>query len=345
MTEAVYTGTETAAETSGVLAQPGGLAGGTPREKWAGPAGLPDRPTSGSDNLTAAEKAYFAARGEAELPEEAGEARQSRRPADGSGEAEAPGRVEPQQNKTVPHAALHAEREEHKKTRAELQKMRAKALEWQQELAALPQIRLPQAQQELPALPPDPREDFLGFARWQGQEINRLNEEIAAGKQQAEEKQRAAAAETAIMQEWDKAVQDARRSTPDIDAALEFLQEARMSQLGVLAPIDPRFADKAFCEKQIYAELRDIVIGTFQQGRNPAAAVYDIARAYGYGRDEIARMDRLKQAAAGARSLTAGPGKQVGDPFLLETVANMPEAEFAKWYERNKDSFRSMFGG
>jgi len=317
MTEAVYTHAETAPA--------------------AGEGSAPAAAQPRGDALSAAEKAYFAARGKAELPGEESDAPQ---PAAAAAEpAELP------RAKTVPHAALHAEREEHKKTRTELQKMRAQAQQWQQQLAALPPQVLPRAPQAAPIQPPDPREDFIGFARWQGQEISRLQEEIAAGRRQAEEQQRAAAAETAIMQEWDKAVAELRRSAPDIDEALEFLQQARLSQLDVLAPIDPRFADKAFCEKQIAAELRDIVIGTFQQGKNPAAAVYDIARAYGYGRDETARMSRLQQAAAGARSLTAGPGHAAGDPFLLETVANMPEAEFAQWYEHNRAGFRAMFGG
>lgn len=282
--------------------------------------------------LSAAEAAYFATRGESGLPQAA----------EDSAEAE---RAELRHNKTVPHGALHAEREEHKKTRAELQKMRAQALDWQRELASFQHGSRQQNMAAVEAAPPDPREDFLGFARWQGQEISRLSQELSAQQYQVEEKQRFEAAETAIMQEWDRAVSEARQDAPDIDEALDFLEEARMSQLGVLAQLDPRFADKNFCEKQIYAELRDIVISTFQQGKNPAAAVYEIAKAYGYGRDETARMGKLQEASFAARSLTASTGKQAGDPFLLETVANMPEAEFAKWYERNKASFRSMFGG
>lgn len=283
----------------------------------------------GGDDLSALETAYFAGRGENGLPQAPAE------PEEGEPRA-----------KTVPHGALHAEREEHKKTKAELEKMRAQAQAWQRELAVLQQRPLlpPQPAAAL-AAPPDPREDFLGFARWQGQEIGRLQQALTAQQRETEERQRHETAEAAIMEEWQRSVSEARATAPDIDEALDFLEAARLSQLQVLAQLDRRFADKNFCERQIAAELRDIVIGTFQQGKSPAAAVYEMAKAYGYGRDEAARMGKLQEAAAGARSLTAGGGKQAGEPFLLETVANMPEADFAKWYEHNRESFRAMFGG
>lgn len=291
----------------------------------------------GKGALSAAERDYFTSRGASGLPA-----------ADGSAELSA---AEPaKQVKTVPHGALHAERAEHKKTRAELQEMQEKARAWQRDLAAYaqntPHMPLQQANAaEQPIAPPDPREDFLGFARWQGEEISRLNQALAAERSRAETARQAEATEAALAQEWENAVSAARAEHEDIDDALEFLQQARLSQLGVLAAADSRFADKAFCEKQIYAELRDIIISTFQQGVNPAETVYNIAKAYGYGRDETARMGKISAALSSARSLAAGAGSPAGDPYLLETVANMPEAEFAKWYAQNKSSFRQLFGG
>jgi len=281
---------------------------------------------AGGDALTAAEAAYFAARGEMGLPSEADEKQaEAARPAPA-------------------------------KTPAELEKMRLQAQQWQQDLAAYAQSRAlaqggapavgqNQEQPLEPQTPPDPREDFLGFARWQSSEIARLNQQLAASARQAEEESRAAAAEAALMQEWDNSVEALRAQREDADEALDFLQNARLGQLQALAAADPRFGDRNFCQRQIFSELRDIIIGTYQRGVNPAEAVYDLAKAYGYGRDETARLGKIAEAAQAARSLTAGAGGEAGDPYLLETVANLSEAEFAKWYDKNRGSFRAMFGG
>jgi len=295
-----------------------------------------------TDELTPQEQEYFVTRGENGFPE-----------TEATDGIESIAGFEDQQNtdrdircsRTVPHGALHAEREEHKKTRAELQQLRAKATRMQQEFQAAMAAVYDKAEEAGRDIPPDPREDFLGFTRWQVDEINRLKSQVAENKRREDEARQVAEAEQALWNEWNRSVELERTEHNDLDDALNFLAEARNRQLGILGQVDSRFCDPGFRESQMRAELRDIVVTTFQQGKNPAKTVYEIAKAYGYGGEPGARFMQLNNAQSASRTLTSTAGKAAGDPMLLETVANLSEAEFAKWYENNRNTFRKMFGG
>lgn len=295
------------------------------------------------EQLTQEEQEYFTSRGESGWPQEGGTAPEenSEGPADQHSHMDAATRP----NRTVPHAALHAEREEHKKTRSELQQLRAQAQQMQQELQAVMAKAHHQDSRAGPQAPPDPREDFLGFTRWQVDEINRLKQEIAENRLREEETRQAEQAEQALWNEWSQCVERARTEYKDLDEALNFVARARDRQLTILAQADPRFHERSFRESQMPAELRDIVVAAFQEGKDPAKTVYEMARAYGYGSELGARFARLNDAQAASRTLTASTGKEAGDPMLLETVAALSEEDFAKWYENNRQVFRKMFGG
>src|SRR5690606_27583681 len=71
-----------------------------------------------TDALSEADRAYFESGGEAE-PEQ-----QAEQPEGEEQQAEEGQQPRDDKGKFVPHGALHAEREEHKKTRAEVQELR-----------------------------------------------------------------------------------------------------------------------------------------------------------------------------------------------------------------------------
>lgn len=296
-----------------------------------------------ADEFTAQEQEYFAACDESGLTQA--------EEADGPDEAVAGAEeqqtldAEARYSRTVPHGALHAEREEHKKTRAELQQLRAETAQIQQEFQAMLAAIQKQDEEAAMNLPPDPREDFLGFTRWQVNEISQLKSQIAENDRREKEARQMAQAEQALWNEWSQSVEQARTEYSDIDDALNFLETARDRQLSILGQVDTRFRDRSFRENQMRTELRDIVVTTFQQGKDPAKAVYEIARAYGYGHEPGARFAQLDHAQSASRTLTATAGKGAGDPLLLETVANLSEEEFSEWYRNNRDTFRKMFGG
>ncbi|AQS40800.1 MAG: Hypothetical protein BHV28_00740 [Candidatus Tokpelaia hoelldobleri] len=293
--------------------------------------------------MTQAEQAYFTTRGESGQPEEDNYEAAGMVPEQEMVQVDMPDKL--QGSRMVPHGALHAEREEHKKTRAALQQLRAEAAQMQENFQALMAANAEQAMVAADGMPPDPEQDFVGFIRWQVDELNRLKMQMEEDRQRQEWQERAVEMENRLWQEWGQSVAVTRNEQADIDGAIQFLAEARDRQLGVLGQVDRRFQDKAVREGQMQAELREIVVASLQQGQNPARTIYEIARAYGYDGGEGQRIAQLQSAQAAARTLTAMQGREAGDPMLLETVANLSETDFAKWYENNKGSFRKMFGG
>jgi len=296
-----------------------------------------------ADELTPQEQEYFSTRGNTNVPEMQGTETLDEMSVESEDQQTVD--TETRYSRTVPHGALHAEREEHKKTRAELQQLRAEAARMQHELQAVIAAASDRGTNENPDMPPDPREDFLGFTRWQAEEIHRLKSQVAENKRMEELAHKAAQAEQALWSEWNQSVELARAEHKDLDEALNFLGEARDRQLAGLGQVDPRFRDPNFRESQMRAELRDIVVTTFQKGKDPAKTVYDIAKAYGYTNRLAQNITQLHEAQAASRTLTSTAGREAGDPMLLETIANMSEADFSKWYENNRDTFRKMFGG
>lgn len=299
--------------------------------------------------LNESEQAYFDSRGESSLDERA-LMEENLSDHNNDGDREVKGAIDSDSitkiantiQKTVPHAALHAEREEHKKTRAQLHDLREEA----GKLKAFLQTTGTNMRQENEGdLPPDPEKDFIGFTRWHVNQINRLRAELAAEKQRESNEKQAMESENALWQEWNQSVAQSRNELSDLDSALNFLGQARDNQLKALAKVDARFGDAGFRGKQMKAELRDIVALSLREGENPAKALYEVAKGYGYGAQNLARFKALDAAQNAARSLTASHGRDAGDPMLLETVAGLSEQDFLKWYDNNRDAFRKMFGG
>ncbi len=294
--------------------------------------------------LNDVEQAYFESRGATGLVNESGERDES---AIDVGELDNSAlndktSKEPNMQKTVPHAALHAEREEHKKTRALLSELREEAELLKSLLDTTSQKKSLNNESDVP---PDPEKDFIGFTRWQANEIKRLREDMAAEKQRENDARQQVETENALWGQWSNALSQSRSEIGDLDTALNFLGQARDNQLKALAGIDGRFNDAGFRTNQMRNELRDIVAASLKQGENPAKALYEVAKGYGYGGQNGARFKALGEAQNAARTLAATNGRDAGDPMLLETLAGLSEAEFAKWYDNNRDNFRKMFGG
>jgi len=136
--------------------------------------------------LSAEEQAYFETGGESPLPAEEAppaEGNAEQPPAEGQQQEEAP---RDEKGKFVPHQALHAEREEHKRTKSELAEIRQKqaVLEdrWNTILAMKQQQEAPKEEG-----PPDPNEDIFAYAKWQGEQLAALQQKISGQEQQVQQ--------------------------------------------------------------------------------------------------------------------------------------------------------------
>lgn len=323
---------------------------------------MTDESTGG---LSAAEEAYFASGGTAEITTEPAPVAEPA-PAPSLDPVTDPAAVIDQgpqdrdeKGRFVPHQALHAEREEHKKTRSELQTLREQQAilndRWNTLLAATKQ---PEQQ---PEAPPNPEEDIFAYAKWQGDQIKALTEKVE-GRDKAETEARTAAEqERELWGHWSQSAQAYAATAPDFGDAVKFLSDARTKQLNALAVVDPNFSNAEGVTNQINAELKAIVASARARGENPAKVVHDIAKAYGFAgaapsltptpapaAAELAgKIAQIDAAQTASRTLAAAPGRDAGDPMSPEAIAAMSTSEFDAWMKspENAKLFQKMMGG
>lgn len=310
--------------------------------------------TSGA--FTPEETAYFESGGEAalpaaseppiETPAEPGAQEHIQQPESGQQtERDEKGRF-------VPHQALHAEREEHKKTKAELEEMRQFKAVMEDRWNTLLKVQETPPQEEAP---PDPDQDIFGFAKWQKAELDKLSAKIADQERQTNERQQIETQEREIWNTWSADATAYAAEKPEFGDAVKFLSEARAKQLSPLASMDKRLATKEGINQQINAELRNIVIQAKQVGVSPAKVVHDLALSYGFQAvatptpkttmpDHLATVAKAQEAA---KTIGQAGGSAGGDVLTPEAIAAMPPAEFNAWYSKPENArfFEKLMGG
>lgn len=311
--------------------------------------------TSGA--FTPEETAYFESGGESSLP--AATDPQVETPPE-PGAQEQPQQTESGQQterdekgRFVPHQALHAEREEHKKTKAELEEMRQFKAVMEDRWNTLLKVREKPQQEEAP--PPDPDQDIFGFAKWQKAELDKLSAKIADQERQTTERQQIESQEREIWTAWSADATAYAAATPEFGDAVAFLSEARAKQLATFAAIDPRMSTKEGVNQQINAELRNIVMQAKQAGVSPAKMVHDIAISYGFQAkpaamqkpalpDQLASVAKAQEAA---KTIGQAGGTSGGDALTPEAIAAMPPQEFNAWYSKPENArfFDKLMGG
>jgi hypothetical protein len=308
--------------------------------------------------LSAAEEAYFSSGGETEIttePEPSPDPSPEPQALQPEPDPEPAPAERDEKGRFVPHQALHAEREEHKKTKAELEQIRQQQAilndRWNTLLTATKQQEQPQ-----PEAPPDPNEDIFAYAKWQGDQLKALQEKIE-GREKAEQQQsQIAAQDQELWGHWSQSAQSYASEAPDFGDAVKFLSETRTNQLRALSAVDPRFSDDNGILNQINAELKSIVVAAKERGENPARVVHELAKAYGFTgtkapepaanglTQKLAQIDAAQNAS---RTLAASPGRNAGDPISPEAIASMSNSEFEAWMKvpENAKRFQSMMGG
>lgn len=255
----------------------------------------------------------------------------------------------------VPHQALHSEREEHKKTKAELESIRQQQAILNDRWQTLLSVGKQQQQEEVKP-PPDPDTDIFGYAKWQGEQLEKLQKTIADEKAQREQAETVSREEAQIWQAWDADSAAYAAQQPEFVAAAEYMAQTRAAQLKTLSVIEPRLSTQAGINAQINAELKAIIVQARQVGISPASVVHEMAKSYGFKAAAPATADPLKLpeqlatvAAAQEAAKTVGQsgGRAGGDALTPEAIAAMPPAEFNRWLsdEKNARLFEKMMGG
>lgn len=287
-----------------------------------------------TDSLSVDEQAYFDSRGES-APEGL---------EDNQAQAAVEGQHRP--DPQVPLRAVTREREENRRLKGELDQLRTKqaVLEdrWNTMLAA---------QQPDEPEPPDPEHDIFAAFRYQNEQLRAMQEREEYRQQaeyQAAERQHA---EAQIWNFWERSRAEFAQTTPDFGDAATFLAEARDRQLQALGAIDQRMASKQGRDAQMNAELQKIIVGAAQRGLSPAQAVYELARAWGYGGASArggaaGQIADLARAVNGEVSLSSASGRAGGGHKTAEDIAAMTADEFEAWFAKAGDrGFKRVMQG
>lgn len=240
-----------------------------------------------------------------------------------------------EKGKYVPHQALHAEREEHKKTKSQLEEHSRKMAVLEDRWNTLLKLK----EEPAAVAPPNPDEDIFGYMKWQGEQLKsvetKLNERVQAEEKTRQEHEY----EQQVSTFWQSSVSDYAQRVPEFTEAAGWLSEYRHKQLAALAPIDPRMANPAVRNAQIDAELKQIITTAAQNNQNPAELVHQLAKGWGFAAkapepeqitlpDKLANIDAAQQAS---RTLASSGGKNGTDPLSAEAIIGMSNEEFARW--------------
>lgn len=277
-----------------------------------------------------------------------------------AGTAEAPAADEPaaaaqQRSATVPHAALHEERELRKAAEQRLAELERQAAEDRQArqtleertnilLHRLGQGQQPQQQQtEQPAAIPSPEEDPVGhiIAKIRQQEavLGNVVQTLSGRSQQDQQMQAAQALQmrTAAMEN------EYRAKQPDYDTAARHLVEMRHRQLAAAGITDP-----AERQSMLTQEAFGLAAQAARQNRNPAEIVYELAKIAGYqppaaeaaeqnaeppAQNESERIATIAQGQQHARTLGNVRGASP-PPLSAQTLTRMTDAEFRAFADK-----------
>lgn len=304
-----------------------------------------------SVELSPSEQAFFESGGQTEIVETPAETSNEPAQIEQSGVVQEVSSERDEKGRFVPHQALHAEREEHKKTKSELEQIRQRQAVLDDRWNTLLKANQP-AEAQQPAAPPNPEEDIFAYSKWQADQLKALQDKVDGREQQEQQSRQEVEQEQALWGEWSQSAQSYAATQTDFGDAVKFLSDARDRQLQALSIANPGFANEQGRVQQINTELKSIVIAAKQQGMSPAEAVYKIAQGYGYAAappslklpDSLAKIDAAQNAS---RTLAASPGRDAGDPMSAEAIASMSNTEFDTWYRdpANAKRFDALMRG
>jgi hypothetical protein len=250
----------------------------------------------------------------------------------------------PPRRTRVPHEKFHAEREEHKKTKAALEAANGQLNRIAEMRAAVQQA----ARAETPEYDHDPESDPTGVQylaaeldRLKARETNRNVAQADAGLAHAE-------SQLLLGQLLDSEA-EAKAAMPDYDAAAQHLAAGRAQEL-MMWGYGPQEV-----QQMLAAEVLEITRNAIATNRSPAELAYALARSRGYmppnmvpatgqnGRPILspagapsqatsAMLDAIARGQKQGRSIGAVPGGGGNGQMTMADLAGLTDAEFQRIY-------------
>src|SRR5690606_10890134 len=206
--------------------------------------------------------------------------------------------------------------------------------------------------------PIDPDEDIFGALKQAQRQNKALRERMTKGQAQQEAQQKARDESQQFQSTYRSDALSFAKKTPDFGDAYNYLIDNMHAELKAMGVDDEAARDKA-----IAARERDFVSGLIAAKKSPAAALYELAKVRGFQRkaapapapapsapaadaSAVAKLEAINKAKDTAVSLGGAGGSAGGEVLTLETLANMPEAEFEQLSLRlGKHKMRALMGG
>jgi hypothetical protein len=238
--------------------------------------------------------------------------------------AEAPPEADRGEGQKVPLAVLMREREAAKAAREENARLR--------EQFDLGNKRLEMLMERLqPQRPPEPVPDInvdpVGHFQRQNAELQHKVQEMEAWKANQEQQGQQITQEQQFYRALHTQAAVFREQAPDLDQAVSFLSDSlRKDYLAVGLTMEQ-------AQQQLRAQEQFIASNAMRQGRNPAEAIYALAKARGFApkaADGAARMDAMQRGETAARSTMAPGGRGRFEGLTVEALASMSTADFEK---------------
>ena len=269
------------------------------------------------DELTEDDKAYFESGGatEGEAVELGADDISQRSDEDG-------------RQRTVPHGALHAEREEHKKTKQALADLKEKFSRSDERLQTLTELALGRI--ETAEEVPDPEEDLPGY-------VAHLEDRVVQAQESSDSVARMLSEQAVRGQVESAYVADAQRfvsERPDFGDAYHFLVGVRAGEYEAAGVTDP-----SEIARRVQGEEMALVRDALSAGTSPSERIYELAVMRGYAANGTsqgqAKLRSLQRAQDANRSLSSVSGA-AGGVLTAEALAEMSEEDFQEVYERLK---------
>lgn len=269
--------------------------------------------------------------------------------ADGDGQIdpEEEDRPEPELEGDIPHNRFHKERERRKAAEARITGMEEQQRRMEERFAeVVTRFARPQAHE--PAAPAEPAEEVPDRETNPMEYLEYQIAQLKKGQEATQQTAQKTVEQTQITRfaTWaDNAEREFAASTPDYDGAVQHMKEMRAQDLRSLGYDDQSIAHS------LNQEAQAIAVSAFQNGQNPAEIVYNMAKRYGFkgtaagasspartpaapvAVPPAARMATLKAGERAGNNL-GGPGGEAPDTVSLADVANLPDDEFTKYWDK-----------
>lgn len=305
--------------------------------------------------LSPAEEAFFQSGGETPIVEAVVDKPDTEAPAevavDPAQQQEQASRDE--KGRFVPHQALHAEREEHKKTRAELNEIR----ERQARLDERWQI-LTKSQQEAEKpkeTVPDPKEDPIAAMEWTYNQIRARQEQEAKQQQEYEQRTQQEQQVQQVVSYVEQNYNDTVRADPEVEAAYQAAFQSYAQEFQHLG-----YQGKAL-EQVLQQQLLNFqwsAAHQMNQGVPIGDFIKNIAKTRGWqakapetvdpGKLELnEKLDGIAKAIDASKTIGSTTARAGTDALSAQAIADMPAHEFEAWMKvpENARRFKTLMGG